>query len=81
MPTDDRSATLPGVARLVLEYNGTNWVPINAIAQVTAFTVTNWTNDVALDCNAAAVAETNDVLGTLIKHLIATGVIAGTVSA
>jgi len=45
------------------------------------FTVTNWTNDVALDCNAAAVAETNDVLGTLIAALIEAGVIQGTVTA
>ena len=72
---------LAGDARLVLEYNGTNWVPINSVAQVTAFTVTNWTNDVAMDCNAAADAEICDVLGTLIKSLIAAGVIAGTVSA
>jgi len=44
------------------------------------FTITNWTDDSALDCNAAAVAETNDVLGTLIKELIEQGVIQGTVS-
>lgn len=72
---------LAGDARLVLEYNGSNWVPVNSVAQVTAFTITNWTSDFALDCDAAAVAETNDVLGTLIKELIAAGVIAGTVSA
>lgn len=45
------------------------------------FTVTNWTDDVALDCNAAAVAETNDVLGTLIRQLIRLGILNGTVSA
>lgn len=44
------------------------------------FTVTNWTDDVALDCNAAAVAETNDVLGTLIRQLIRLGILNGTVS-
>ena len=53
----------------------------NTGALCPAFTITNWTNDVALDCDAAAVAETNDVLGTLIKHLIETGVINGSVSA
>jgi hypothetical protein len=61
--------------------NGTNYVLFNVVGQAATFTVTNWTNDVALDCDAAAVAETNDVLGTLIKHLIAAGVIGGTVSA
>ena len=45
-----------------------------------AFTITNWTADVALDCNAAAVAETNDVLGTLIKILIEKGIITGKVT-
>jgi hypothetical protein len=44
------------------------------------FTVTNWTDDAALDCDAAAVAETNDVLGTLIQELIEQGVIQGSVS-
>jgi len=46
-----------------------------------AFTVTNWTDDVALDCNAAADAEISDVLGTLIKHLIEQGIINGSVAA
>jgi hypothetical protein len=46
-----------------------------------AFTVTNWTEDVALNCNTVAGGETEDILGTLIKQLIDTGVIQGTVSA
>lgn len=46
-----------------------------------AFTVTNWTNDVALDCNAAADAEICDVLGTLIKQLQEQGIINGSVAA
>jgi len=46
-----------------------------------AFTVTNWTEDLALDCDADADAAIADTLGTLIKHLIETGVINGTVSA
>jgi hypothetical protein len=47
----------------------------------TNFAVTNWTSDVAMDCNAAADAEICDVLGTLIKELIAAGIIRGSVSA
>ena len=72
---------LTGDARLIVEQVGTNFYVLGAVAQTTAFTITNWTNDVAMDCNAAADAEICDVLGTLIKHLIAAGVIAGTVSA
>jgi len=45
------------------------------------YAVTNWTSDVALDCDTAAVAETNDVLGTLISHLISLGLIDGSVAA
>jgi len=45
------------------------------------FAVTNWTNDVAMDCNTAADAEICDVLGTLIKELIERGFINGAVSA
>lgn len=45
------------------------------------FTVTNWTSDVALDCNGNDDLATADVLGTLIKQLIEKGIITGTVSA
>lgn len=45
------------------------------------FTVTNWTNDVTLDCNANSDLATADVLGTLINALIEAGVINGSVSA
>ena len=45
------------------------------------FTVTNWTNDVALDCDADADATICDVLGTLIKELQAKGLIGGSTSA
>ena len=47
----------------------------------TSFTVTNWTNDVALDCNTGADAEICDVLGTLIKTLQEQGILKGSVSA
>jgi hypothetical protein len=74
---------LEGDARLCLEYDTANsdWKPFNNTAQVSAFTVTNWTEDFAMDCDGAADAEICDVLGTLIKELIASGLIAGTVSA
>ena len=72
---------LEGDARVVLEYSGSSWIPLNNIAQVSAFTITNWNEDVALDCDSTSDGELADVLGTLIKELIAAGVIAGTVSA
>ena len=46
----------------------------------TPFTITNWTEDVAMDCNNAADAELADVLGTLIKHLMEQGIINGTIN-
>lgn len=46
-----------------------------------AFTVTNWVEDLDMDCNASADAVICDVLGTLINELIKKGVIEGTVSA
>jgi len=45
------------------------------------FTVTNWTNDVALDCDGNSDLATADVLGTLIDELIKKGIINGSVSA
>lgn len=45
------------------------------------YAITNWTSDVAMDCDTAADAEIADVLGTLISHLISLGLIDGTVSA
>lgn len=44
------------------------------------FTITNLSQDLAMDCNAAADAEICDVLGTLIKILIEKGIISGTVT-
>lgn len=49
-------------------------------SQDLAFVITNYTQDVAMDCNAAVVAETNDVLATLIKILIQKGIVNGTVA-
>lgn len=44
------------------------------------FAVTNWSSDVAMNCDAAADAEIADVLGTLIKVLIEQGILNGSVA-
>jgi len=44
------------------------------------FTITDWAEDYALDCNTDAVANANNVLGTLIKVLIEKGIISGSVT-
>jgi hypothetical protein len=54
---------------------------ISGVELTNAYTITEWTGDRALACDTAVVAETNDVLGTLINDLIEAGVITGTVSA
>jgi len=46
-----------------------------------AISVTNWTNDVAMDCDTAAAAEIADVLGTVIKQLQEQGILNGGVAA
>lgn len=45
------------------------------------FTITNWNEDVALDCDSTSDGELADVLGTIIKQLIEAGVLQGSVSA
>jgi len=45
-----------------------------------AFSVTNHTQDLAMDCNAAADAEIADVLGEVIRQLIDQGILNGSVS-
>jgi hypothetical protein len=44
------------------------------------FAVTNFTQDYAFDANTATLADTSDVLATLIRDLIRVGVINGTVA-
>lgn len=44
------------------------------------FTITNWNEDVALDCDSTSDGELADVLGTVIKQLIESGVLQGSVS-
>lgn len=65
----------------MLLYDGTNWQNINVVPQKQTYTVTNWNADRALDCDAAAVAELCDVVGTLIQDLTNGGFIDGDVSA
>lgn len=47
----------------------------------TAFTITNWNSDVALDCDSTSDGELADVIGTLIKTLIEQGILSGSVAA
>jgi hypothetical protein len=49
-------------------------------SQELAFTITNLTQDVAMNCDAAADAELADVLGTVIRELIRKGILNGVVS-
>lgn len=43
------------------------------------FAVTDWAEDYAMDCNTDAVGAVANVLGTLIRDLMAQGIIKGTV--
>ena len=44
------------------------------------FTITNYTADLAMDCDTAVVAETNDILGEVIRQLINKGILKGSVA-
>ena len=46
----------------------------------THFAITNITPDFAMNCDAAADAEIADVLATVIRELIAKGILQGTVA-
>lgn len=48
--------------------------------QATSYTVTNFTEDYLFDANTATLADTSDVLATLIRDLIRKGIINGTVA-
>lgn len=45
------------------------------------YTITNFNADVALDCDSTSDGELADVLSTVIRDLIALGILNGTVSA
>ncbi len=55
-------------------YDGTRDTP----DAVGAWAVTDWTEDLTLDCNTDD-ADLGDVVGTLIKQLIQKGILKGTV--
>ena len=57
-------------------YDGTRDTP----DAVGSWTVTDWAEDLTLDCNTDD-ADLGDVLGTLIKQLIQKGILKGTVVA
>lgn len=45
-----------------------------------AFTITNHTQDLALDCNSTTDAELADVIGEVIRQLVDLGILNGTVT-
>ena len=48
--------------------------------QTTNFTVTNFTEDYVFDANTGTLADTSDVVATLIRDLIRAGIVNGTVA-
>ena len=55
-------------------------VDTDSSGNISNFSITNWTEDYDMDCDASADAVISDVLGTLINELIRRGVIEGTVA-
>jgi len=49
-------------------------------ATQSAFTVSDWTENVTVTCNGLTNDQLSDILGTLIKQLIERGLILGTVN-
>ena len=45
------------------------------------FTITNWVEDLSMDCNTGTLGVVADTLGTLIKILDEKGIISATVTA
>lgn len=80
---------IPGGADIILtennmaffQFKGTNWQLINAVGQADEFAITNWTELLSLDCDAASNDQLADMVGTIIKILIAAGLWGGSVSA
>ena len=56
-------------------------VPNHEVSGSTAYALTNFTEDVDIDCNSASNDELSDLLGTVIRDLIAAGILTGTVAA
>lgn len=80
---------IPGEGDVILTENnmaiwlddGTNWHLFNAVGQADEFAITNWTELLSLDCDAASNDQLADMVGTIIKILIAAGLWGGSVSA
>lgn len=59
----------------------TNDTRREALESTDAWTITDWTEDLALDCNSeASLTALCNNFGTLIKQLIQLGIIKGTVA-
>lgn len=56
-------------------------LPNHEVSGSTAYSLTNFTEDVDIDCNSASNDELSDLLGTVIRDLIAAGILTGTVAA
>jgi hypothetical protein len=56
----------------------TNDAKRDGLEATDAWTVTDWTEDLTLDCNTDD-ADLGDVVGTLIKQLIQLGILKGSV--
>ncbi|KKL66827.1 hypothetical protein LCGC14_2141090 [marine sediment metagenome] len=65
----NKDITLDDEQYILLLYNGTNWVNINSVPQIAAYTPTNVTPDRSFDADTVAIAELADVVGTLIADL------------
>lgn len=78
--TNDGSNSVVGIL-VGVPVTGTAIVKLNPPrTELVDWVITNQTDDLAMDCNAAADAEIADVLGTLIKELLAQGILSGTVA-
>lgn len=60
---------------VTITYSGTRDSP----QAVSSFVVTDWTEDLTLDCDSDD-ADLGDVLGTVIKQLIDKGILKGSVT-
>jgi len=56
-------------------------LPNHEVSGSTVYALTNFTEDVDIDCNSASNDELSDLLGTVIRDLIAAGILTGTVAA
>jgi hypothetical protein len=50
------------------------------VVRTNAYTITNWSEDRDIDCNATTDDEMADVIGTLIYDLVQLGIFQGTIT-